>query len=143
MLLARTYPAFRNGAAPFAVVDRMLDELATPVTAGSNAVAYDLIKTGEDSFRLELPVPGFAEADLDVVAKGRTLTVTARERARAEDETVLHQGVARDGFVRRFALGAHLEVASARLRDGLLAIELVREVPEALKPRTIAVDRAG
>ncbi|TVQ36009.1 MAG: molecular chaperone [Geminicoccaceae bacterium] len=124
---------------PFALLDRMLAE-----TAGSGAVAtapfaYDLVHTGDDRYRLELPVVGFAEAELEIEAKGDTLTVRGRPAARSEGETVVHAGIQRQPFERTFSLAEHVQVQAARLERGLLVLDLVREVPEALKPRTIAI----
>ena len=132
---------YRNGTPAYALLDRMVDDLARPLASTGSAFAYDLVQLGEDGYRLEMPVPGLTEAELDIETRAGALVVRGRPAARAEDEKVLHAGVARRPFERRFTLGEHIKVASARLADGMLALELVREVPEALKPRTIAIRR--
>ncbi len=141
-MLVTTRTGYRNGATPFAMIDRMVDDFARTMPVGAPPVAHDLIQTGPDAYRLELPVPGFGEGDLTIEAENRTLTVKAQPSETAEDVTVLRRGFARDGFEHRFSLGEHVQVAGANLRNGVLAIELVRELPEAMKPRTIAVTRA-
>lgn len=124
---------------PFALLDRMLAEAGRPIEVANAPVAYDLIQTGETTFRLELPVAGFAEADLEIEAKAFSLAVRGRVAAPVEGETVVHAGIVRRPFERTFTLAEHVTVKGARLERGLLVIELARELPEALKPRTIAI----
>jgi molecular chaperone IbpA len=124
---------------PFAVLDRMLAEAARPGSVATAPTPYDLVRTGDDGYRLELPVVGFAEVDLEIEAKGDTLTIRGRVADRPEGETVIHAGIARRPFERVFTLAEHVRVEAARLERGLLLVDLVREVPEALKPRTIAI----
>ena len=109
----------------------------------ATVAAYDLVKAGDDRYRLTLPVPGFAEAELELETKDADLVVRGTPAPRDGEETVLHRGIVRRAFERRFALGEHVRVDGARLVNGLLAIDLVREVPEAMKPRTIAIDKAA
>ncbi|MFW5834714.1 MAG: Hsp20 family protein [Pseudomonadota bacterium] len=127
---------------PFALLDRMLAETARPGTVATAPTPYDLVRTAEDAYRLELPVVGFAEGDLDLEAKGDTLTIRGRVAERPEGETPIHTGIARRPFERVFTLGEHMRVEGARLERGLLLVDLVREVPEALKPRTITIARS-
>jgi molecular chaperone IbpA len=102
---------------------------------------YNIEKTGEDAYRISIAVAGFGEGDLNIEVKDQGLTVTAKKREVAEDEQphYLHRGIAERGFERRFQLADHMKVTGAALENGLLHIDLVREVPEALKPRTIAI----
>ena len=83
-------------------------------------------------------MPGFAEKDLEIVAHDRTLTVRGKVE-QADSDGWVRRGIAREGFERRFALGEHVAVKGAKLELGILDVELEREVPEALKPRTIAI----
>ncbi len=124
---------------PFALLDRMLAEAPRPSFVATAPFAYDLVRTGENGYRLELPVAGFAESDLEIEAKGDTLTVRGRVAERPAGETVIHAGVGRGAFERSFTLAEHVQAVGARLERGLLLVDLVREVPEALKPRTIAI----
>jgi molecular chaperone IbpA len=86
-----------------------------------------------------MAVAGFAESDLEINVKGQTLTVTGTAQKEETAQTYLHRGIAGRSFERRFQLADHIRVANAALINGLLHIELVREVPEALKPRTIPI----
>jgi molecular chaperone IbpA len=125
-----------RSAAPFVLFDR-------PGRTARPAPAYDLVQSGEDRYRLVFEVPGFGENDLELETKDAELVVRGTPPAAAAGEAVLHRGIARRPFERRFALAEHVRVEAARLRDGLLVVDLVREVPEALRPRTIAIDKAA
>jgi molecular chaperone IbpA len=131
--------------------DRMFDLLqhATHGGVDENYPPYDIERTGEDSYRVTLAVAGFKPDDLNVVAQQNMLIVTGERRSRAEanggeqQRQVLHRGIAGRSFERRFELADHVKVASADLADGLLTIELKREIPEAMRPRRIEVGSAG
>ena len=101
---------------------------------------YNIEKLSEDAYRVTMAVAGFAESDLDITVKGQTLTVTGSvKKEENAPQNFLHRGIAGRSFERRFQLADHIKVANAALINGLLHIELVREVPEALKPRTVAI----
>jgi molecular chaperone IbpA len=123
----------------------MLDQLLSGDTAAPGYPPYNIEKLGEDSYRITLAVAGFGEEDLNVEVRDQGLTVTAKKREVAEDSqrTYLYRGIAERGFERRFQLADHMKVTGARLENGLLHVDLVREVPEALKPRTIAITSNG
>lgn len=117
------------------------DRLFAPLGRTSNAPAYDVAQNGEDKYQVNLAVPGYAEADLDITQEANELVVTGK--AQAETETTwLRRGINTRGFESRFALGDNVRVLGANLTNGVLGIELVREVPEALKPRRIAIGAA-
>ncbi|WP_296423220.1 Hsp20 family protein [Yoonia sp.] len=104
---------------------------------------YNIEKTADDAWRISIAVAGFAENDLAIEVKDRSLQVTARK---AEDDTerkFLHRGIATRAFERRFHLADHVRVTGASHENGMLHIDLVREVPEALKPRRIKIASAG
>jgi molecular chaperone IbpA len=105
---------------------------------------YNIEKTAEDAYRVTIAVAGFGEADLVIEAAANTLTVKGdkAEAANANGE-VLFRGIAGRAFERRFQLADHVVVQGARLENGLLHIDLVREVPEAMKPRQIAINAGG
>ena len=127
--------------------DRMaglMDQLMATDTAQPSYPPYNIEKTGDDAYRISIAVAGFGEADLNIEVKEGQLTVIAKK---AEDKTkekpvFLHRGIAERGFERRFQLADHVHVSGAELVNGLLHVDLVREVPEALKPRTIAIRSA-
>lgn len=104
---------------------------------------YNIEKTGEDSYRVTVAVAGFRPEDLDVTVRDNTLIVSGRvQQATAEKAATLYRGIAGRSFERRFALADHIVVETASLDNGLLHIGLKRIVPEALKPRRIAINTA-
>ena len=100
---------------------------------------YNIEKLSDDAYRVTMAVAGFAESDLDITVKGQALIVTGNAKKEETAQSYLHRGIAGRPFERRFQLAEHIKVSNAALINGLLHIELVREVPEALKPRTIAI----
>ena len=104
---------------------------------------YNIEKTAEDAYRISIAVAGFATDDLSVEAKENELVIAARKTADEASNSYLHRGIATRAFERRFKLADHVQVSAADHRDGMLHIDLTREVPEALKPRQIAIANAG
>jgi molecular chaperone IbpA len=104
---------------------------------------YNIEKTGENAYRISVAVAGFTPDDLTVEVKEGTLHISARKPADDKSVNYLHRGIANRAFERRFALADHVRVDAASLEHGMLHIDLVREVPEALKPRRIEIARAG
>ena len=102
---------------------------------------YNIERTGENAYRVTLAVAGFGEADIDIQAKESVLTVKGEKKDTKEENgrDVLYRGIASRAFERRFQLADHVEVTGASLENGLLHIDLVREIPEAMKPRKIAI----
>ncbi len=128
--------------------DRMFNLLDTATRLHESAPSYppyNIEKTSEDSYRIVMAVAGFGEADLEVTAKENSLVVTGKKDKAPETqaqarERYLHRGIATRAFERRFDLADHIRVAGAGIENGLLHIELVRELPEAMKPRSIAIE---
>ncbi len=120
--------------------DRLFEMLENGIglTGAENYPPFDLEQEGEDHYRITLAVAGFREDEIDITAQQNLLVVSGRRRE-GEDRRFVHRGIAARSFERRFALGDYVQVKSAGLSDGLLTIELVREVPEAMKPRRIAI----
>jgi molecular chaperone IbpA len=101
---------------------------------------YNIERVGENEYRITIAIAGFSAADVSLEVKGNALTVTGKKSDKPEVKSeYLHQGIAARSFERRFQLADHVEVTGADLADGLLHISLKREIPEALKPRTIAI----
>jgi molecular chaperone IbpA len=103
---------------------------------------YNIVKLSDDNYRITMAVAGFAEKDIDITSKENQLVVQGRSTP-AEDAkavTYLHRGIAGRAFERRFQLADHIKVVNASLDNGLLSIDLVREIPEAMKPRKIAIN---
>ena len=118
----------------------MLDQLMAGDAPQPSYPPYNIEKTGDDAYRISIAVAGFGEDDLNVEVKEGQLTVTAKKRDVDGDKPVyLHRGIAERGFERRFQLADHVQVSGAELVNGLLHVDLIREVPEALRPRSIAI----
>ena len=123
--------------------DHLFDLLESSVrNSGDNYPPFNIEKRGEDEFRITLALAGFKPEDIDITAQQNLLTVTGRkqEEARTAESEMLHVGIANRGFERRFELADHVRVSGADLADGLLVIDLLREVPEAMKPKKIAIN---
>ncbi|MCB1341152.1 MAG: Hsp20 family protein [Pseudooceanicola sp.] len=117
----------------------LVDRILTTEVSQPTYPPYNIEKTATDAYRITIAVAGFSEADLMVEVKEKALVVSARK---AEDETprtYLHRGIATRAFERRFHLADHVKVTGATHADGMLHIDLEREVPEALKPRRIEI----
>ena len=101
---------------------------------------YNIEKIDDDSYRIVMAVAGFGEDEIDVTVKENTLTITGKKAASEGDTTkYLHRGIAARAFERRFDLADYIKVTGAGLENGLLSVELVREIPEAKKPRSIKI----
>jgi molecular chaperone IbpA len=102
---------------------------------------YNIERTGDNAYRISVAVAGFAESEISIVAKENTLTIRGEKQTKTDEKKgdVLYQGIAARSFERVFQLADHVEVKGARLENGLLHVELTREVPEAMKPRQIPI----
>lgn len=123
--------------------DRLFDLLEGQVrnNAGDNYPPFNIERRGEDNYRITLAVAGFRPQDLDITAQQNLLVIQGKKRD--DEETagqMLHVGIANRGFERRFELADYVRVENADLQDGLLVIDLLREVPEAMKPKKIMVN---
>jgi molecular chaperone IbpA len=129
-------PLWRSGVG----FDRLFDLLdqAGKWEPADNYPPYDIEKTGEDAYRVTLAVAGFTPDELSITSQPNVLVVTGR-KAESHGGSYLHQGIAGRAFERRFSLAEHVKVTAARLENGLLIIELVRELPEEMKPRRIPI----
>ena len=140
MRSAFDFSPFRRSTVGF---DRLFDMLESNAagSGGENYPPFDLIKAGDDCYRIELAVAGFNAGEIDITAQQNVLIVTGRKQEESEDRSsdYIYRGIANRSFERRFALADHIQVTGADLRDGLLAIELKREIPEAMKPRKIDI----
>jgi molecular chaperone IbpA len=131
-------PLFRSTIG-FDRLARLVDTATRVDNSALSYPPYNIEKTGEDSYRLTMAVAGFARNELDITVHENTLIVTGKAQNEEENGRYLHRGIARRAFERRFSLADHLKVTGASLDTGLLHVDLVREVPEAMKPRTIAI----
>lgn len=131
-------PLFRSTIG-FDRLARLADTATRVDSAALSYPPYNIEKTGEDSYRLTMAVAGFGRNEIDITVHENTLIVTGKAQNEDENGRYLHRGIARRAFERRFSLADHLKVTGASLDNGLLHVDLVREVPEAMKPRTIAI----
>ncbi len=130
------FAPFRRSAVGF---DRLFDMLESSATgAGENYPPFDLIKEGEHDYRIEVAVAGFKRDEIELTSHQNVLIIRGQK---SEDSAAnyIHRGIATRSFERRFALADHIQVTGADLRDGMLAITLKREIPEAMKPRRIEI----
>jgi molecular chaperone IbpA len=121
--------------------DRLFDFLESAGRAEQeNYPPFDIEKLSDDSYRITLAVAGFKREEIEIVAHQNMLTISGRRgEDRGRDGSFLHMGIANRSFERRFELADFVFVTGAELKDGLLSIELAREIPEAMKPRRIAI----
>jgi len=101
---------------------------------------YNIERVGENDYRISMAVAGFGDGDLDIEVKEHTLSIRGERRVEQENSTFLHRGIAARSFERRFQLADYVVVKDATLENGLLHVDLERELPEAMKPRTIAIN---
>lgn len=117
-----------------------LVEFASRVDGGESAYPpYNIEKTGDDAYRLQMAVAGFGREELDITVQENTLIVTGQAEPNGEERTFLHRGIAKRAFERRFQLADTIKVTGAAYENGLLNIELVREIPEQKKPRKVEI----
>jgi len=140
MRSAFDFAPFRRSTVGF---DRLFDMLENGGVGngGENYPPFDLRKTGENDYQIDLAVAGFKPEEIDITAQQNVLVVSGRKRDESEDKgsDYIYRGIANRSFERRFALADHIQVKGADLKDGLLSIELVREIPEAMKPKKINI----
>ncbi|MPQ94687.1 Hsp20 family protein [Thioclava sp. JE_KL1] len=117
----------------------MMDRALTSDLAQPTYPPYNIEKTDENAYRISIAVAGFGSDELTVELKDGALIVTGRKAEDDSGRTYLHRGIATRAFERRFALADHVKVTGATHEDGMLHLDLVREVPEALKPRRIEI----
>lgn len=120
----------------------LMDRALASDTGNTSYPPYNIEKTDDDAWRISIAVAGFGENDLAIEVKDRNLHVTAHKADEA-DKTYLHRGIATRAFERRFHLADHVHVTGAAHENGMLHIDLIREVPEALKPRQIKISSAA
>ncbi|HWJ37404.1 MAG TPA: Hsp20 family protein [Sphingomicrobium sp.] len=141
MRSAFDFSPFRRSTVGF---DRLFDMLeSSNLGQGQeNYPPFDLIQLGDNDYRIELAVAGFKDDEIDITAQQNVLLVSGRKKEEAEegkDSNYIYRGIATRSFERRFALADHVQVRSADMKDGLLSIELKREIPEAMKPKKISI----
>ncbi|HEV7254061.1 MAG TPA: Hsp20 family protein [Mesorhizobium sp.] len=122
--------------------DRLFDLLDNS-TAGPDWPPYNIEKKSENEYRISMAVAGFGPDEIELIQQGPSLVVTGQKKAEPGERQMLHQGIAFRNFKQTFNLADHVKVAGAHLEHGLLSIELMREVPEQMKPRRITIGSAS
>lgn len=143
----RTYdfsPLFRSSVG-FDRLTNVMDAAMRQAEGSEAYPPYNIEKTGDDSYRITVAVAGFSEDDIEIVSHDGTLVIEGKVKTdeKEEDKSYLHRGIAGRAFKRTFQLADHISVSGANLVNGLLNVELVREVPEELKPRKIEIKSGG
>ncbi|KIN62546.1 Heat shock protein, Hsp20 family [Sulfitobacter noctilucicola] len=131
-------PLYRSTVG-FDQIANMMDRVLSNDGAAPSYPPYNIEKLNDDAYRISIAVAGFSDADLNVEVRDKALIVSARKADEDEAKTYLHRGIATRAFERRFQLADHVSVTGAAHADGMLHIELERQVPEALKPRQIQI----
>ncbi|SDZ76955.1 Hsp20 family protein [Microbulbifer marinus] len=135
-------PLYRS-AIGFDRMASLLDAMTTSEQKQPAYPPYDIELTGDDSYRISMAVAGFEQSELDIQVEQNRLTVSGKKPEDSEQRNFLHRGIAARNFERRFQLADHVKVTDAKLENGLLHIELVREIPEAMKPRKIEISQGN
>lgn len=132
-------PLFRSSVG-FDHLANIMDQLAS-VDSDNGFPPYNIERLAEHEYRISMAVAGFSTDDLNIEVKENTLSVKGDKKAELKDREYLHRGIAARNFERRYRLADHVEVTGATLENGFLHIDLKREIPEAMKPRTIKIGR--
>jgi len=144
MRSAFDFAPFRRSTVGF---DRLFDMLENSSIGQTqeNYPPFDLVKEGENEYRIQLAVAGFRPDEIDITAQQNVLVVSGRKTDESDEKGTdfIYRGIANRSFERRFALADHIQVKGADLKDGMLSIDLVREIPEAMKPKKISIGGAA
>jgi molecular chaperone IbpA len=133
-------PLYRSTVG-FDRIASILDQVMTADPSQNTYPPYNIEKTGDDAYRITIAVAGFAEDELSIESREGALVISGRKAEAEEGRAYLHRGIATRAFERRFQLADHVKAVAATTENGLLHVDLVREVPEALKPRRIEIAR--
>lgn len=136
------FTPFYRSAIGFDRLFQMLDQ-ASGFDSEGTYPPYNIERTGENAYRITLAVAGFNTDELKVEVKEHTLTISGNKAPDAKEKAFLHRGIAARSFERRFQLADHVDVTGADIQNGLLHVDLVRNVPERMKPRSIAIATEG
>ncbi|MBU2864830.1 Hsp20 family protein [Reinekea marina] len=132
-------PLYRNTVG-FDRFASLLDSAAQSSNNSTNYPPYDIESTGENTYAITIAAAGFTEDELNITSENGTLVVKGKKEKTDEERKYLHQGIAFRSFERKFQLADHVEVTGANLQNGLLRIDLLKELPEAMKPKKIAIN---
>ena len=131
-------PLFRSTVG-FDRLSRLMDSALRSEETVPSYPPYNIERTGEDTYRISMAVAGFGEDDINITVQENALTIAGKLAKEEAEPSFLYRGIAGRAFERRFELAEHIKVKDASLRNGLLHVDLVRDVPEAAKPRTVKI----
>ncbi len=134
-------PLFRSSVG-FERLSRLLDTAMQSDPQTLSYPPYNIEKINDDHYRIVMAIAGFSVDDIEVVSEANQLTISGKGKEKSGEASFLHRGIANRAFERRFQLADHIRVEGASMKDGLLTVELQREIPEALKPRRIEIQGA-
>jgi len=134
-------PLYRSSIG-FDRIASLLDNVTRTEQSQPSYPPYNIELTGEDQYRISMAVAGFSEDEINIEVKQNNLTVTGKKISQKTENKFLHQGIAARSFERRFQLADYVRVETASMEHGLLHVELLREIPDAMKPRTISITSA-
>ncbi|MCG8508629.1 MAG: Hsp20 family protein [Rhodospirillales bacterium] len=131
-------PLFRSTVG-FDRMQRLIESSLRADESSQSYPPYNIEVTGDDAYQISMAVAGFGEEDLDITVKENSLVISGKARKPENEVSYLYRGIAGRSFDRRFHLADHIKVVDARLVNGILTVDLVREIPEEMKPRKIAI----
>jgi molecular chaperone IbpA len=136
-------PFYRNSIGVDRLFDRLISQIDT--STSTNYPPYNIVKTGENTFEVQVAVAGFSQGEIEISVKDGDLIITGEKLSTdlPDGHEYTHQGISARRFVRSFSLADYVEVQSAVARDGILTVKLERHIPEAMKPKTIAITYAN
>jgi molecular chaperone IbpA len=120
-------------------MDHMVALQNNDVLSGNDYPPYDIVKTGEDEYSIELAVAGFKKDELNIEVKDQYLTIKGDSSSRHSNEEYIHKNIARRSFIRRFSLAENVKVNEAKMEDGVLVVALTHDIPEEQKPKSITI----
>ena len=134
-------PFYRNSIGIDRLFDRMINQIDTAAASTTNYPPYNIVKTGDNTYEIQVAVAGFTQGEVTVNVNEGQLIITGEKLSTdlPEGHVYEHQGISARRFIRTFTLADYVEVTSAQSRDGILTVSLERQVPEALQPKTIAI----
>ena len=121
------------------LMDHMVALQNNDVLSGKDYPPYDIVKTGEDEYSIELAVAGFKKDELNIEVKDQYLTIKGDSSSRHSNEEYIHKNIARRSFIRRFSLAENVKVNEAKMEDGVLVVALTHDIPEEQKPKSITI----
>ena len=134
-------PFYRNSIGVDRLFDRMMHQIDTAASSTTNYPPYNIVKTGESTYEIQVAVAGFTQGEVTVNVNEGQLVITGEkdDTDLPEGHVYEHQGISARRFIRTFTLADYVEVTDATSRDGILSVSLERQIPEAMKPKTIAI----